>query len=1037
MAGSPDVLSGTFAGRYTIERELGSGATATVYLARDTQRGIAVAVKLLRPELAQSVGADRFLREIRLNEKLHHPHIVPVLDSGEHDGRLYFVLPHMEDGSLRQMLQREKQLPIETAIAITRTIAQALDYAHQQNLIHRDVKPENILFTSGQACLADFGIARAVERAMDESTTDTGMVRGTPAYMSPEQASGSRRYDGRSDQYSLACVLYEMLAGVPAFIGPTPEAVIAQRFQHLPRELRVYRPTVPESIETVIQKALAITPADRYSSTAEFSAALEAVSRTPTMERRVSGPSVGVSKNRVVAAVVAFAIMLAIGAVVVTSGLGGIFSGSRLTDADSLRYALFPIEADSSVSAEANARLQEAFAKWSGLSVVSRFAMRDAMEGQEAITSEREAARIATRLGAGRYVQGRMVTAGTGFSLVVSLSDVMTGARLAEKTIALPRERQRWGASFSHVVGQVLLRDDRPVTGTRVLPAAQLYLAGIDAISAFRLRTADSLLSEALELDRDFASGALWLAQARAWQTSVPGAHSWLTWAQRAAASPGLTARERSLAAALTALGQKDFSAACQQYRDLIASDGRDFTAWYGLGQCLHADQAVVRDSRTKSGWRFRSSYHQAVRAYTRAFELAPATLRNFEPRAFNQLRTLLFAGRAIVRAGSALPPDTTRFYAQASWAGDTLLFVPYPTAAFWSGTIARDPTAHLRATLEQQRLFARIARSWSAAFPRNASAKEAVAVALEMMGDPAALDTLRLARQLAEDPAHQLRLSAEEVLMRISIARRSVTAVEGTAALADSLLRRTPLTREDAAILAPIAALRGNCGLAGGLAARATLVDENAPSIPRGVSATAESLTVVAAMNCEGVASTRFDELTATALSSAGNAARDELEYSLFGRAYSLISGLDSTRLGRMVRYSGDYLLKAQYDIARGDTAAVRLAIETRRRNRGPLGTTNVTPDAVLPEMLLLLELRDSATARAWPDPMLGRPSLLELLLNEPISAASLVGIVGVRVELARRAGERAIQERWNPILTELHRGRSPQERNRLLANH
>src|SRR5687767_12247427 len=294
---SSDVLSGTFAGRYTIERELGSGATATVYLARDTQRGISVAVKLLRPELAQSVGAERFLREIRLNEKLHHPHIVPVLDSGEHDGRLYFVLPHMEEGSLRQMLQREKQLPIETAIAIARTIAQALDYAHQQNLIHRDVKPENILFTSGQACLADFGIARAVERAMDESTTDTGMVRGTPAYMSPEQASGSTQYDGRSDQYSLACVLYEMLAGVPAFIGPTPEAVIAQRFQHSPRQLRVYRPTVPDAIADVIDRALSIVPADRFASAADLAADLDMASHVST-ERAGLNEERGDSQHR-------------------------------------------------------------------------------------------------------------------------------------------------------------------------------------------------------------------------------------------------------------------------------------------------------------------------------------------------------------------------------------------------------------------------------------------------------------------------------------------------------------------------------------------------------------------------------------------------------------------------------------------------------------------------------------------------------------------------------------------------------------------
>jgi serine/threonine protein kinase/Tol biopolymer transport system component len=323
MAGSPDVLSGTFAGRYTIERELGSGATATVYLARDTQRGIAVAVKLLRPELAESVGAERFLREIRLNEKLHHPHIVPVLDSGEHAGRLYFVLPQMEDGSLRQLLQREKQLPIETAIAITRTIAEALDYAHKQNLIHRDVKPENILFTSGQACLADFGIARAVERALDQSTTESGMVRGTPAYMSPEQASGSRQYDGRSDQYSLACVLYEMLAGVPAFIGPTPEAVIAQRFQHPPRELRVYRPSVPPSIEAAITKALAIAPADRFASAAEFGVALQTTAAS-LVEPRVSGPSVTLTRSRMLAFAGA-ALVFTVAAVAVGSSLASTF----------------------------------------------------------------------------------------------------------------------------------------------------------------------------------------------------------------------------------------------------------------------------------------------------------------------------------------------------------------------------------------------------------------------------------------------------------------------------------------------------------------------------------------------------------------------------------------------------------------------------------------------------------------------------------------------------------------------------------------
>ena len=280
MDGTSTVLTGVFAGRYLIERELGHGATAIVYLARDQLRGHAVAIKVLRPELAESVGADRFLKEIQLNQRLHHPHILPLLDSGRHEGRLYFVLPHMEGGTLRHRLERERQLSVPDAIAITQSIAGALTHAHGTGLIHRDVKPENILFTSGQACLGDFGIARALQRAMDESTTSSSIVRGTPPYMSPEQAAGGVTLDGRSDIYSLACVVYEMLAGMQPFVGPTPESVIAQRLTHRPRPLHVYRPTIPSQVEAVIDRALALTPADRYQTATEFAAALEGAWRT-------------------------------------------------------------------------------------------------------------------------------------------------------------------------------------------------------------------------------------------------------------------------------------------------------------------------------------------------------------------------------------------------------------------------------------------------------------------------------------------------------------------------------------------------------------------------------------------------------------------------------------------------------------------------------------------------------------------------------------------------------------------------------------
>src|SRR5688572_21736949 len=279
MDGTSTVLSGVFAGRYLIERELGHGGSAIVYLARDQQRGHAVAIKVLRQELAESVGAERFLKEIRLNQRLHHPYILPLLDSGKHYGHLYFVLPHMEGGTLRHRLQREKQLSLTDTIAITRSIATALAHAHEKGLVHRDVKPENILFTSDQACLGDFGIARALERALDESTTtSSSIVRGTPPYMSPEQAGGDHSYDGRSDIYSLGCVVYEMLAGMQPFVGPTPESIIAQRLSHAPRPLRVYRPTISPRVEAVIERALAITPADRFQRSEEHTSELQSQS---------------------------------------------------------------------------------------------------------------------------------------------------------------------------------------------------------------------------------------------------------------------------------------------------------------------------------------------------------------------------------------------------------------------------------------------------------------------------------------------------------------------------------------------------------------------------------------------------------------------------------------------------------------------------------------------------------------------------------------------------------------------------------------
>jgi TolB-like protein/tetratricopeptide (TPR) repeat protein len=282
----PARLQDALGDRYRIERELGRGGMATVYLAHDLKHDRPVALKVLHPQLAASLGPERFLHEIRVAARLQHPHVLPVFDSGEAGtreaggGQLWYTMPFVEGESLRDRLQRELQLPVDESVRLAREVAEALDHAHSEGVIHRDIKPENILLSRGHALVADFGVAKAVQVSGGDKLTETGLTVGTPAYMSPEQASGGP-VDGRSDVYALGCVLYEMLAGEPPFTGPTPQAIIARRFTEAARPLRHVREAVPPALEHAISKALARVPADRFATAARFAEALTSTDVEP------------------------------------------------------------------------------------------------------------------------------------------------------------------------------------------------------------------------------------------------------------------------------------------------------------------------------------------------------------------------------------------------------------------------------------------------------------------------------------------------------------------------------------------------------------------------------------------------------------------------------------------------------------------------------------------------------------------------------------------------------------------------------------
>jgi len=282
-------LTAALTDRYRIQREIGQGGMATVFLARDTKHDRPVALKVLRPELGAVLGVERFLSEIRVTANLQHPNLLPLFDSGEANGLLFYVMPFVDGESLRAKLTREKQLPIDEAVRITTALASALDYAHRNGVIHRDLKPENILLQAGQPVIADFGIALAVRNAGGNRITQTGLSLGTPQYMSPEQATGDREIDARTDIYSLGAVAYEMLTGDPPHTGSTAQAVIARVLTEKPRSVRASRPNVPPYVEQAIEQALEKLPADRWETAQQFADALRATRTAPNTRDNMPG----------------------------------------------------------------------------------------------------------------------------------------------------------------------------------------------------------------------------------------------------------------------------------------------------------------------------------------------------------------------------------------------------------------------------------------------------------------------------------------------------------------------------------------------------------------------------------------------------------------------------------------------------------------------------------------------------------------------------------------------------------------------------
>jgi serine/threonine-protein kinase len=719
VADLPIQLSTALADRYTLERPLGRGGMATVYLARDLRHRRPVALKVLHPELAFALGAERFLREIEMAANLSHPHILPLFDSGEVGGLLYYVMPYVDGESLRDRLRRETQLPVDSTLQIAREVADALAYAHRQGVIHRDIKPENILLSGGHALVADFGVARAVDQPGVERLTDTGLAVGTAAYMSPEQASGASQLDGRSDIFSLGCVVYEMLAGEPPFTGPTVYAIIAQRFNDKVPSVRVLRSAVTPEMDQAVGRALAPVPADRFATATEFARALQ-----PTVSMATPSPTLGprrfwrtgvrVSRRLQVAATA-----LGVAAVI---GLGALFGShpSRKVGAAPVGpkvLAVLPFEnlgdsADAYFADGVTDALRTKLSQIGGLAVIARSSSNEYRQ------TTKPAQQIARELGVDYLLTAtvRWERGSTGDSRV----------RVTPELVEVDpghAPRTRWGEQFdaamtgvfqvqADIAGRVAealgvalgdsTRRELAAKPTQSLPAYDAFLRGeaasqrMSTLDPARLRRAVSAYEQAVALDSTFVE---------AW-ARLSAAHATLYYGVSPTPAGAEAARHAAERARSLAPNRPETHQALGLYYYNVLSDHeRSFTedsialalapgntellgalGWdeLSLGRwqeaTTHFEQAARLDPRSAMaagnlGFVLLSTrrFPEAERAYDRALEFAP---ENLSWREFRVMVALaqgdLRGARAVLRAAPK-EVDPTSLVAYMSWYGDLM----------------------------------------------------------------------------------------------------------------------------------------------------------------------------------------------------------------------------------------------------------------------------------------------------------------------------------------------------------------------------
>ncbi|HET9636831.1 MAG TPA: serine/threonine-protein kinase [Gemmatimonadaceae bacterium] len=1039
-------LRDSLRGHYEIERELGQGAFATVYLARDLKHERKVAIKVLHVDPNSEMGELRFVREIRMLARLQHPNILPLHDSGHVENLLYYVMPYVSGETLRDRLRAERQLPWDTACSITREVADALAYAHAQGIIHRDIKPENILLSAGHPMLADFGIARAIDVSGVKHLTRSGMGSpGTPAYMSPEQLLGIGEIDARSDVYSLGCVLYEMLTGTLPFPG---DEGLVNRFTEAAPVPTSMRSELPRWIDRVVDNALARAPADRFQTAQDFADALTNPDHAkPTRwsggirhESKVNQSlktdrplpvaasiraarftlSEAIRSHRRVAAVgTAVALLAALRfAAVRFQPIGDLFAPPLSAE----RVAMIPLAGDATATDRdrISSAISSALGNWRGFRVVSPPILPSQTDKSGAALSVQSAAALARKVGAARFVWGEVKRANplqVRLQFFDAAADTILGAVSVDEIAD--------SASLLTALSKLLAGSDRPSSAaggdgrTTSYPALLAYERGHTKLWEGDLERAAREFRTATEADPAFAPARVWLAQALAWLPPESRA-DWLDQLSRGAVSPTrLSEHDRALASALSNLADRNYPEACAGYYQLARADSTDFAAFYGLGQCLATDSLVI-PAAGQSGWSFRSKYSDAARAFMRALTINPNAHAILS---FEQLIELLPIAPTRTRRGHSA--DGREFAAYPSLIDDTVVFTPYPVAEFAS--IPADRTAASRAAAIRANLevLLQFTLEWARRSPRSPQAYLALADVREARGEisrgrygeMSALDAVRVARSVSIARSDKVLAASREAWLTLKTGEFAKAR-----SIADSLLA-APFVASDAWNLIGLAALTGKIGKTAEYARITNDYAAGVANVPVPVIDAAAPFFAFAALGVCGDTLRTLERRVDDQLERfVADVQVKQIQRVVEARPLAMMAPCTNAQASLKIDAGASRTMKLQQAFANHDTRSLQGLLAALQRDARTQRPGDISMDIVYLTAWLKNAMGDQAGAARDLDRALGAlTSFSAASLRDAAAAASVARAMSLRAEIANVRGEDDARKTWGSAVAEL----------------